>query len=132
MHIENCRLIKPLSCRKKTSAVEAAKLLRENKQKRLIVINESEYPVGILSTTDISNKVVAENKDSSKLKSEDIMTSPVYLVCDINDDANEIFRKMVHHETFFVPVLKDEKLFGVLTYGELMKCVHNKLKDGNS
>lgn len=132
MHVENCRLIKPLSCSKETSVVEAAKKLMENKQRRLIVIDESEYPVGIISTTDISNKVVAENKDASKLRAEDIMTSPVYLVCDLNGDANEIFRKMVHHETFFVPVLKDNKLFGILTYGELMKCAHHKLKHGTS
>ena len=132
MHVENCSLIRPLSCGKETDVVEAAKLLRENRQRRLIVIDESGYPVGIVSTTDISNKVVADNKDASKLKAADIMTSPIYLVCDINDDANEIFKKMLHHETFFVPVLKDRKLFGVLTYGELMKCVHHKLIHGTS
>ena len=125
MHAKECSLIKPLFCKKETIVVEAAKALKDNKQRRIIVVDEKEHPVGIVSTTDINNKVVAENKDASKLKSEEIMSSPIFLVCDINEDINEIFKKMVHHETFFVPITKEGKLFAVLTYGELLNCLKN-------
>lgn len=128
MIVKNCTLIKPLWCKKDASIVEVARILRDNKQRRVIVVDEQESPIGIISTTDINNKVVAENKDTSKLKAKDIMTSPIYLVCDINENLNEVFKKMLHHESFFCPVTKDNKLYGVLTYGELMKRVHEKLK----
>ncbi len=129
MLVKNCTLIKPLSCSTETNAVEVAKILRDNRQRRIIVVDENEAPIGIISTTDINNRVVAENKDASKLKAKDIMTSPIFLVCDLNDSLNDIFRKMVQHESFFCPVTKDKKLYGVLTYGELMKRVHEKLKE---
>jgi len=72
--------------------------------------------------------VVAENKFPSKLRAADIMTSPVYIVCDVNDELNSIFKKMLEHESFFCPVTKDGKLYGVLTYGELVKKVQESLK----
>ena len=124
MQVKDCTLIKPLSCRKETNVVEVAKMLRDNKQRRIIVTDENEYPIGIISTTDINNRVVAEKKDPSKLKAEDVMTSPIYLTCDIDDNLNDIFKKMVEHESFFCPVTKENKLHGVLTYGELIKRVH--------
>src|SRR3989344_5105752 len=123
MQAQTCSLIKPLFCKKEESVVIVAKTLKDNKQRRIIVVDENEHPVGIVSTTDINNKVVAENKDASKIKAEEIMTSPIYLVCDINEDVNEIFKKMVHHETFFVPITKEKKLYAVLTYGELLNCL---------
>lgn len=132
MLVKNCTLIKPLSCRKETNVVEVAMTLKDNKQRRIIVINENESPVGIISTTDINNRVVAENKNPLKLKAQDIMTSPIYLTCDINDSLNEIFKKMVEHQSFFCPVTKEDKLYGVLTYGELIKHVHQKFEHGNS
>lgn len=129
MLVKNCTLIKPLFCKKETTVVEVARILRDNKQRRVIVVDENEAPIGIISTTDINNKVVAENKYASKLKAKDIMTSPIYLTCDISDNLNDIFKKMVEHESLFCPVIKDKKLYGVLTYGELMKRIHEKLRE---
>ena len=128
MFVKNCTLIKPLSCKKETSVVEAAKILKENKQRRIIVVDENEFPIGIISTTDISNRFVAENKNTSKLMAQDIMTVPIHLTCDFNDNLNGIFKKMVEHESFSCPVIKDNRLYGVLTYAELIKRVHEKLK----
>lgn len=130
MKVKMCALIKPLSCRKGTGIVEAAKILMENKQRRLIVVDEKDYPVGILSTTDISNKVVAGGKTPGKLKVDEVMTSPLYLVCDIEDDLAAIYRKMVEHESFFVPALKEGKLYGILTYGELVERAKELIKNG--
>ena len=128
MIVKNCTLIKPLKCSLNSSIADVARILKKEKQRRIIVIDENEYPVGIISTTDMSNRVVAENRDASKLTANEIMTTPVYLVCDMDDDLNEIFRKMVHHETFFVPVTQNGKLHGILTYGELLKHAQEQSK----
>src|SRR3989338_2993358 len=130
MLVKNCTLIRPLYCKKETNALEAAKTLRDKKQRRIIVVDEKEYPVGIISTTDMNNRVVAENKDASKLKAGDIMTSPIFLICDFEDKLDDVFGKMVHHESFFFSVVKNRKLYGVLTYGELIKHVHQRNGSG--
>ena len=128
MIIRDCRLIKPLYCGKDSTVVEAAIILRDNKQRRLIVVDEDKKPIGIISTTDINNKVVAQNKDASKMTIKDIMTSPVYLVADINEEVNVVFGKMLKHETFFVPITEKGKLIGILTYGELMEKANEAKK----
>ena len=129
MIVKNCTLIRALSCKKDTNIVEVAKTLRENRQRRIIVTNDNQEPVGIISTTDINNKVVAESKDTKELKAADIMTSPIYLVADIEDNLNNIFQKMMEHNSFFVPVIKEKKLYGILTYGELYERVKNLVKN---
>lgn len=126
MIVKECTLIKPLSCRPDENALQVAKLLRRNKQRRIIVVDNDNSPIGIVSTTDMNNRVVAENKSPQKTTAKDIMSSPIYLVCDINDDLNEVFKKMVEHESFFCPVTKNKKLYGVLTYGELSR----RIKEG--
>ena len=127
MIVQNCTLIRALKCNDTQTAYDAANVLKENKQRRLIVVGSDEKPIGILSTTDINNKVVAENKIAKDTKVQDIMTSNIYLVCDVNDDLNQIYKKMHEHETFFVPVTKNNKLYGILTYAELMKRANVKL-----
>ena len=129
MHVKDCTLVKPLYCNKTAKAVEVAKLLRDNKQRRIIVVDGKLHPVGIISITDINNKVVAENKDAMELRAHEIMTSPIYLVCDIKDDLTDVFKKMLHHETFFCPVIKNNELYGILTYGEIIK--HMESRNGN-
>lgn len=126
MQVKNCTLIKPLSCKESINVVEVARILRDKKQRRIIVVNENNEPIGIISTTDINNRVVAKNKNASELKAKDVMTKPIYLTCYINDNLDDIFKKMVEHDSFFCPVKKDGKLYGVLTYGELMRHVRHK------
>ncbi len=126
MQVKDCTLISPLSCKEGMNVVEVAQILMEKKQRRIIVLNENNEPVGIISTTDVNNRVVAKNRDASKLKAKNIMTKPIYLVCDINDNLNDIFEKMIEHNSFFCPVTKNGKLYGVLTYGELIKHIRHK------
>lgn len=127
MIVKHCTLIKPLSCRADENVLQVAKRLRSNKQRRIIVVDKDGSPTGIVSTTDMNNRVVAENKSPQKTTAKDIMSTPIYLVCDINDDLNEVFKKMVEHKSFFCPVTKNKKLYGVLTYGELTKKVQESI-----
>ncbi len=126
MKIKDCKLMKALSCDRKKSIVDAAKILREKKQRRIIV-TEEDYPVGIISTTDMNNRVVAEDRKPSELLAEDIMTSPIFLICDSEDSVSEVFKEMVDHKSFFVPVVEDKKLKGIITYGELLENVRERL-----
>ncbi|MBS1266807.1 MAG: hypothetical protein MAG795_00776 [Candidatus Woesearchaeota archaeon] len=126
MLIENCTLIEPLWCKTTQSVREVAKTLRDKQQRRIIVLKQDK-PVGIISTTDMNNRVVAENLVAADLKAEDIMSSPLDLICNIGDDITDIYKKMVEKKAYFVPVLKENEFIGVLTYGELVKQVRGLL-----
>ncbi|MDD9953989.1 MAG: CBS domain-containing protein [Candidatus Woesearchaeota archaeon] len=120
MKVENCDLIKPLGCTEDDTVQHVAQCLRDNKQRRSVIVNADGAPVGVVSTTDINNKVVAEGKDATQTKASEIMTSPIHVVCDMGDDVEGIYEQMVEKSSFFCPVTKEGKLHGVLTYGEIM------------
>lgn len=129
MKVKNCTLIRALTCKKDDTVVEAAKTLKQNKQRRIIVVDDNESPVGIISTTDMNNRVVAEAKNMDGLKAEDIMTSPLYLVCDYEEGLGDIYEKMLKHKSYFVQVTKEGKIYGILTYGELVYNVKEAAKN---
>ncbi|MBI4438676.1 CBS domain-containing protein [Candidatus Woesearchaeota archaeon] len=129
MKVSDCTLIKPLFCGLGDKVVGVARKLRDAKQRRVVVVDGKGFPVGIVSTTDINNRVVAEGMDAAALKACDIMTSPLFLVCDMNDEVNDVFRRMVEHESFFCPVVKSKRLHAVLTYGELLRAVQQVMRD---
>lgn len=128
MKVKNCVLIKAISCGLDTSVLNVAKLLKENKQRRIIIIDDKEFPLGIISTTDINNKVVAENKNPESLKAKDIMNK-LYLICDYDEDLCKIYTKMLEHKSFFVPVINENKLYAILTYGELFEHIKQIMKN---
>ena len=131
MKVKHCVLIKPLMCGKEAPLTEAAKILRENKQRRIVVVDDKEYPVGIISTTDMNNRVVAEGADPKEIKAADVMTDKIYFVCDVEDDLSTIHKKMLEKESFFVPVTRKKKLYAILTYAEIIRQVQELINSGS-
>lgn len=130
MTVQKCTLIRPLQCTQDTPLVDAAKILKQAKQRRLVVTDKESKPVGILSVTDVSNKVVAAGKDPKTLTARDVMTAPIHLVCTLDCELTEVWNDMRERESFFVPITKGGKLHGILTYGELMRCLQEELNHG--
>jgi CBS domain-containing protein len=128
MKVKNCTLIKAVTCPENAKIVDVAKKLKEHLNKRAIVVDAGGKPVGILSTTDICSKVVAEGLDAKEVETKDVMSDP-FLIADMDDDLGAIFEKMREHTTFFVPVIESGKLKGILTYGELMFRVKEAIKN---
>ncbi|MFA5857349.1 MAG: CBS domain-containing protein [Candidatus Pacearchaeota archaeon] len=124
MKIKNCILIEAFKCNKNSSVVDVAKKFKGITLKHMFVVDENDYPIGIISITDINNRVVAEGKDPKKLIAKDIMSSPV-AVADINDDLGEIYEKMVKKHTVMEPVVKENKMVGIITIHQIVKNLNN-------
>ena len=75
--ISKCTLIEPFYCKEDDSVVEVAKKLRGTTIRQIFVVDEKTYPVGLISTTDINNRVVAEGKDPKKMKAKEIMSKTI-------------------------------------------------------
>lgn len=123
--IRNCVLIEPFSCKENDSVIEVAKKLREISLKHIFVVNEKNYPTGIISITDINNRVVAEGKDINKLKAKDIMSSPID-VADINDDIDASCKKMLENNHVMEAVVENGEIKGIVTIHQLMKNLEEK------
>ncbi|MBR9705780.1 CBS domain-containing protein [Candidatus Pacearchaeota archaeon] len=119
--IKDCKLREVISCDNTEDIVTVAKKLKNEKQ-RHIIVTEKDKPIGIISTTDINNRVVAENKDLKKTKAQSIMTSKI-LVKDINEDLVQTYLEMIKDNIFSCPVTTDEKLIGTLDLKEVMNHI---------
>ena len=92
MNLKNCTLIEPFFCNEGDTVIEVAKKLRTSTLRQLFVV-ENNQPVGVISTTDINNRVVAEGKDPHNLQAKDIMSKPIELF-QITDNVIEVYKKM--------------------------------------
>ena len=125
--IKSCRLHTAVAVNENDSVVDVAKKIHEFQERRVLVLNKKKYPIGIISIVDINDRVVARNKDLKKTKAKDIMTYPIHLVLDENTPAKEALKKMVVKDNYYVPVVKNGALKGLLTYSSLA----NVLNKGN-
>ncbi|MEK6901813.1 MAG: CBS domain-containing protein [Nanoarchaeota archaeon] len=120
--LERCTLIEPFYCGENDSVIDVAKKLRTSTLRQLFVVNEQKYPVGVISTTDINNRVVAEGKDPHSLQAKDIMSKPIE-VYDIHMDATDVYREMRDRKRLMCAVVDRETFMGMVTLGEVFKHV---------
>lgn len=86
----------------------------------LIVLDEADQPVGILSERDLIRVISAD--DSALAGSVgDYMTSPI-VTGEPGDDAEAVLRTMTVKRFRHLPVVEDRKLVGMVTLGDLVKA----------
>jgi len=120
MKIKECILIEPFICNKDESIVDVAKKLRSTTLRHIFVVDDNTYPIGIISVMDINNRVVAEAKDNTKVKAEDIMTKTI-MVVDSEDDVDVTAKMMIEQNKVMNPVVKDKKMVGIIAIYQLLK-----------
>ena len=119
--IKDCELLPVITVKLTDNAVSVAKKLHDFQERRIFVVDEKKAPVGIISIVDINDRVVARGKDPKKVKAKDIMTYPIMLVADINDSAEELLKKMIRNDNYYIPVTVKGVLKGLITYASIVQ-----------
>ncbi len=101
-----------------TTIQESAKIMAKKKISSLIIVDDKNLPIGIITDRDLREKVVARGSEVTDTVSA-IMSSPLIRV-DAKDFCFEAVLKMVKHNVHHILVIKDGKLKGVLTNHDLM------------
>ncbi len=117
--INKIELISPLKCTLKEKAVDIAKTLRESAQRHIYVVDEDDMPIGIISTTDMNNKIVAEGKDPKSITAEDIMSAPIE-VYDKEEDAIKVYKEMTANKRWTCAIVEKKKFIGILSLNRLI------------
>jgi CBS domain-containing protein len=104
-----------------TSAIEAAKLMKERKVGSIFVRREDRI-VGIVTEPDIVRKVVGAERIPYYVPVEEIMSSPVIGI-DIRRPITEAADLMEQHGTRHLAVLKSGSIVGVLSVRDLLHPV---------
>jgi len=105
------------------TVAEAAVLMSEYDIGDLVVM-ENNIPVGIVTERDFVRRVLAEEKPVSTKISE-VMTTPLKVI-DPDAPIKEAARRMVNKKIRRLPVIKDNKLVGILTAADFAKHLSKK------
>lgn len=125
--IEKEKLREAIICRENENVLEVSRILRDTKSRHLIVLDTKDKPVGIISTIDLNNRVLSEEKDPKQLKAKDIMTKNIQSV-KIEDNYEKAFQIMSQLGTYSIPVTRNNKLLGLLEFTTTLRM---KVKEVN-
>src|SRR3984893_8194871 len=106
-----------------TSVHQAAQYLREKQVRSVGVVNAGGKLVGVISHSDVSDKVAAENKCPAWMKASDIMTRELVTVTP--DIALEDCLRLMEQNTIFHLIVLDEQqgFRGMLSVSDILRVV---------
>jgi len=98
------------------TVLEALTIMRRRYLNSLIVEKSAKNPeYGIITSTDICDKIVAPKKDPTEIKIRDIMTSPL-LTVDPEKTVFECAIFMNEHKIHHLPVMEEDgRLVGIIS-----------------
>jgi signal-transduction protein with cAMP-binding, CBS, and nucleotidyltransferase domain len=103
-----------LSLRRKIDALEAAKQMKSNKHGFAVIVSVEGNPEGIVTEWDYLSKLVAEGKDPSSVRVEEIMSSDLVTVKS-TDGIDSVSQIMSERGVRRVLVTEGGKVIGVIT-----------------
>ena len=88
-----------------------------------LVVISGEKMVGIFTERDVLDRVVAAQRDPATTKVRDVMTSPV--ACCAPETARDECRAVMRARRLrHLPVVKDGRLVGMISIGDLNEAAH--------
>jgi len=93
----------------------------------VVVTDEQDRPVGIVTDRDIAVRIVSRGDDPKVVKLGDIMTSPA-ITADASQPIEEITELMKAHHVRRIPVLQDGGLAGLVSYDDLLVVLSQELQ----
>jgi CBS domain-containing protein len=111
-----------LHCMPETSIQEAARLMSEARVGSILVVNDSQAPIGIVTDTDFRDKVVTGRiglkETVSKIMSSPVITSPPQ--SSVSDLQIKMLQKQVHHICLTEDGSSQGRAVGIITDHDLL------------
>jgi CBS domain-containing protein len=102
---------------------EAARYLREKQVRSVGIVKPGDKLVGVVSQSDISDKVAAENKCPAWMRVSEIMTSHPITVPP-STHLDECIRLMEKHGIYHLPVVDDSGAYrGMISAQDLLRVI---------
>jgi CBS domain-containing protein len=113
-------------CSPRTTALEAAHIMRHKHTGDLVVIDDDELkpsPIGIITDRDIVVEVLGKGLDPAVTTVASVIRTPV-VVADGSEDSTQVLEKMRTHGVRRIPVVGvGGKLIGIVTVDDMLKRI---------
>lgn len=109
---------------------DAISQLVRNNIGSLPVVDPDGRLVGILSERDVLRGIHEHGADFGRSRIADVMT-PDPQSCNLDHDVEEVMGKMSEFRIAKVPVLRDSALCGIVSVGDVVKVLYEKVRSEN-
>jgi CBS domain-containing protein len=103
------------------SVFDAIRSMADNHVGALLVLDGQQL-VGIVSERDYARKVILKGRASATTPVREIMSAPVYSISP-DQTVDDAMRLMTERRIRHLPVVRSDKVLGVVSIGDLVKCV---------
>lgn len=112
------------------TVTEAVAKLVQNNIGSLPIVDHSGRLIGIFSERDVLRLMHSKGEGFGRLRMSDVMTKdPV--TCGLEDEVDAVMGKMSDRHIAKIPVLSDDQLVGVISVGDVIKVLYDKVHDEN-
>lgn len=124
---EAARFQKPVaSVSPRTSAQDAAVQMREEALGCLVVVDEAQRPIGILTDRDLALRVVADGRRATATDVASVMSRPL-VTAEATDTIEAVIARMRRSGIRRVPVVRDRRLVGIVSLDDLVVHLGHEL-----
>ncbi len=109
-----------VTTRPETNLAEVANMLTRERIGAVVITDERNQVVGIISERDIVNGLSEHGTSLLELEVSKFMTRDVY-TCVATDNMNELRREMTSRRIRHIPVVEDGRLAGIVSIGDVVK-----------
>ena len=103
------------------SVFDAIRSMADNHVGALVVM-EGQQLVGIVSERDYARKVILKGRASATTPVREIMSVPVHTISP-DQTVDDAMRLMTERRIRHLPVVRADRVIGVVSIGDLVKCV---------
>lgn len=103
---------------------EAARVMERNDVGAVIVVDEMQNIVGILTDRDITIRGVAEGKDPATTRVRDVQTGGAIATIEPSATVQDAVQLMREHNVRRIPVVEEGKPIGIVSLGDLDTAWH--------
>ena len=102
------------------SALDAALLMKEKRISSLIVQDNDDKSLGIITERDFVKRVCADDKKSSDVKISELM-SKIQTFAQPDTPVDVAVQRMINNRIRRLPVMSDGKVIGIITVTDLQR-----------
>jgi len=111
-----------------TDAASAVKLMHDKKAETIIVKNKKDEYVGIITDSDILDKIVMKGEDSDQVSLKSIMSSPIITIS-ARANARQALELMRLNVIKRIPVTDNIHILGTVTQEGLAHAIRTSVLD---